>query len=183
MSDYGSINSTEYVYDQKNEGKVKLKRTLYVVGYIAFLLNFFIFCMATKLFALFAIGPLALYIIYLLTWRLVSYDCYWEFATGTLEIGKIKVSKNGRRKNPAVKIHIKDAEKIGYYTDPSELGEIDKLYDYSESPTSDKRVYIIFEDNGKRCCAIVEATARLASLLVSFSKNADAELKAMPNHG
>ena len=183
MSDYGSINSSEYVYDQKNEGKVKLKRTLMIVGYVAYLLGFFIFCMATKIFALFAIGPLTLYIIYLLTWRLVSYDCYWEFATGALEIGRIKVSKNGRRKTPAVKIQIKDALRIGGFTDLSQLGNIDKLYDYSESPSSDKRVYIIFEDDGKRCCAIVEATARLLSLLATFSKNADPELKSMPNHG
>ena len=183
MSDYGSINSSEYVYDQKNEGIVRIKRMLMIFGYIAFILGFFIFCMVTKIFAIFAIGPLALYIIYLLTWRLVSYDCYWEFATGALEIGRIKVSKNGRRKTPTVKIQIKDALRIGGFTDLAPLGKIDKLYDYSESPSSDKRVYIIFEDDGKRCCAIVEATARLLSLLSTFSKNADADLKSLPNHG
>ena len=183
MSDYGSINSSEYAYEQKNEGIVKVKRTLMVVGYVAFLLGFFIFCMATKIFALFAIGPLALYIIILCTWRLVKFDCYWEFATGALEIGKVKVSKNGRRKMPAVKIQIKYAIEVGYFKDLASLGNIDKLYDYSESPTSDKRVYIIFDMDGKRCCAIVEATARLASLLVSFSKNADAGLKTIPTHG
>ena len=183
MSDYGSINSSEYVYDQKNEGKVKVRRTLMVVAYAVFLLGFFIFCMATKIFMLFAIGPLALYIIILCTWRLVKFDCYWEFATGALEIGKVKVSKNGRRKMPTVKIQIKDAIKVGYFTDISAVGEIDKLYDYSESPTSDKRVYIIFDENGKKCCAIVEATQRLASLLVSFSKNAEEDLKSHAFHG
>ena len=183
MSDYGSINSSEYAYEQKNEGIVKVKRTLMVVGYVTFLLGFFIFCMATKIFALFAIGPLALYIIILCTWRLVKFDCYWEFATGALEIGKVKVSKNGRRKMPAVRIQIKDAIEVGYFKDLAAIGTVDKLYDYSESPTSDKRVYIIFDMDGKRCCAIVEATARLASLLVSFSKNADAGLKTIPTHG
>lgn len=182
MSEYSSLNSTEYVYDQKNEGAVKVKRTLMVCGYVLFLLGFFIFCMVTKIFPLFAIGPLALYILILCTWRLVKFDCYWDFSTGMLEIGKIKVNKNGRRKSPRVKIHIKEAERIGHLISLRELGEIDKLYDYSESPSSEKRIFIIFREGGKRACAIVEATDRLAALMVSFCQNADPEMKKVKFH-
>lgn len=182
MSDYGSINSTEYAYEQKNEGIVKVKRTLMIAGYAAFLLGFFIFCMVTKILPIFAIGPLALYIIVLCTWRLVKFDCYWEFGTGALEIGKVGQTKSGRRKSPKVRIQIKDAIEIGHFKDRSSLGEIAKFYDYSESPSSEKRLYIIFDEGGKRCCAIVEATARLASLLVSFCERADKSIKSLALH-
>ncbi|MBR2929643.1 MAG: hypothetical protein IKC32_00285 [Clostridia bacterium] len=182
MSDYGSLTNTEYAYEQKNEGKVKLKRTLMIVGYVVYLLAFFIFCMATKLLMLFAIGPLTLYIIFLCTWRLVKFDCYWEFSKGSLEIGKIKVNKNGRRKSPKLSIHIKDALDISVYEGAHQLADVKRIYDYSESPTSDKRIYIIFEERGERSAAIIEATARLATLLTSFCDRAH-DIKGKPFHG
>ena len=182
MADFDSINSTEYVYDQKNEGKVKTKRTLMVIAYVLFITGFFIMCMATKILPLFAIGPLLLYILVLCTWRIVKFDCYWDFGAGTLTIGKIKVNKNGRRKSPKVSIHVKEAIDIGYYETGYMPEGVDKVYDYSESPTSDKRIYILFRDGDKTALAIIEGTARLGSLLTSFCDKAH-DIKGKPFHG
>ena len=171
MADTTSLNGTEFTYDQKSEGKVKIKRTLMLVLYIVFGGGLFAGCMAINPY-LFAIGPLSVYILYLLTWRLVAYDCYWEFGQGNLEVGTVRVSKHGRSKTMKLRVHVKEALEIGCYESSEQIKGAEKLFDYSQSPTSDKRVYIIFEKDGKRCVLLIEATAKLGNLLESFCPNA-----------
>lgn len=180
--DSTSPNYTEYAYEQKNEGKVRVARTLMVIGYVVFFVGLFAILMLSSMPMLFAIAPLLLYILVLCTWRFVKYDLYWEFGTGTLEAGKIKVNKSGRHKTPKVSIHIKEALDIGYYENSSQLGEVKKVYDYSESPSSDKRIYIVFSEGGARSALIIEGTARLANLLTSFCERAH-DIKGKPFHG
>lgn len=181
MADMSSLNSTEYVYEQKNEGRVKVKRSLMVLLYLVFGIGLFVLCLSINPY-LFAIGPLCVYILFLCTWRLVKYDCYWEFAQGNLAVGRIKANKHGRHKIERFTVHIKEAEEIGCFSSLEPLGELKKVYDYSESPNSDKRVYIIFRKDGERCVLIVEATARLGNLLASFCPNAK-DVKGKPFHG
>lgn len=171
MADTSSVNSCEFSYEQKNEGRVKLKRTLMLIVYIVFGGGLFGVCMAINPY-LFAVGPLSVYILYLITWRLVKYDCYWEFGQGNLTVGRVKVNKSGRVKTPRLTVHIKEASEIGCYTAEKEIASAEKIYDYSESPTSDKRVYILFDNDGKKCALLIEATARLGNLLESFCPNA-----------
>jgi len=177
-----SPNYAEFAYTQKSEGAVLLRRVLMVVFYFAYIVGFFIFATTSKLLALFAIGPLTLYIIVLCTWRLVVYDLYVEFSKGTLHLGRIKVSKNGRRKLPKISVHVKDALDISEYTDSSQLGDVKKIFDYSASRTSDKRIYVVFEKDGVKAAVIFEATAKLANLLASFCNNAHG-IKGKPFHG
>lgn len=181
MAEFDSINSTEYSYEQKNEGKVRTKRTLMIIAYALFTIGFFIFCMSVIPY-LFAIGPLLLYILVLCTWRLVKFDCYWEFGGGMLRVGKIKVDKNGRRKLPRLEIHVKEALDIGYYESQGQLASAERIYDYSESPISDKRIYIIFKEGDKTSAVIIEGTARLGSLLTSFCERAH-DIKDKAFHG
>ena len=180
--EYDSPNFAEYSYVKKSEGKVRLSRTLMVIFYIAYIVGFFIFAITSKLLPLFAIGPLTLYIIVLCTWRLVKYDIYVELSTGILSLGRIKVNKNGRRKFPKLSIHVKEALDISEYTDKSQLGDVKRIYDYSESQCSDKRIYIVFLEKGERCAAIFEGTAKLAKLLASLCPNAH-DIKGKPFHG
>lgn len=171
MADTTSINGTEFTYEQKSEGRVKLKRRLMMIIYIVFGGGLFALCMSINPY-LFAIGPLSVYILYLLTWRLVKFDCYWEFGQGNLEVGRVKVTKHGRNKTMKLRVHVKEALEIGYYESPEQICEVKKIYDYSESPTSDKRIYIIFMKEGERCALLVEATNKLGNLLESFCPNA-----------
>ena len=182
MSDNESMNYAEYSYVMKSEGKVKLKRMLMVIFYVAYIVGFFIFATTSKLIPLFAIGPLSLYIIFLCTWRLVKYDCYVEIKTGMLYIGKIKITKNGRHKRPIISLHVKEALDISEYTDKAQLGDVKKIYDYSESQSSDKRIYVVFDKDGVRSAAIFEGTAKLAKLLTSLCPNAH-DIKGKPFHG
>ena len=182
MNEFDSPNYAEYSYEKKSEGKVKLQRRAMVFLYVAFFIGGFIACVATKFYPLFAIAPTLTLILVLCTWRLVKYDVYFEFREGRLELGKVRVTKQGRRKSPAVSIHIKEALYIAPYANAEQTAGVTKIYDYSESLASDKRVVVIFLDKGEKCAAIFEGTAKIAKLLNSFCPNAE-NMKGQIFHG
>ena len=184
MNEYDSPNYATFTYEKKNEGKVRLYRTLMIFSYVLYLAAFFTVCYLTKLIPVFAIAPLTLWIIIFFTWKLVSYDCYFEFKSGVLELGTVKANKKGvRRQNPIVTIRVKDALSAEVYDGSSEtLASVKKVYDLSASQKSDKRIIIVFEEDGKRCAAIFEGTAKAAKLIASFSENGKS-LKGQTLHG
>ena len=170
MNEYDSPNYATFTYEKKNEGKVRLARTLMICAYAAYLIVFFLVCYLTKFIPVFALAPLSLWIIIFFTWKLVSYDCYFEFKSGMLELGTVKVNKKGeRRQKPLVTIHVKEALCAEVY-DPSsfDLSSVKTVYNLSASESSDKRIVIVFEKNGVRCAAIFEGTAKIANLISSF---------------
>ena len=184
MNEYDSPNYAEFTYEKKNEGKVRLARTLMVCGYILYIAAFFLVCYLTRVIPVFAIAPLTLWIIVFFTWKLVKYDCYFEFKAGMLELGSVKVNKKGvRRKNPQVTIHVKEALSAELYNPSSDdLKTVEKVYDLSASQSSDKRILIIFEKNGKRQAAIFEGTEKIANLIASFCEKGKS-LKGQKLHG
>jgi hypothetical protein len=184
MNEYDSPNYAEFTYEKKNEGKVRLARTLMICGYVLYLVAFFLVCYLTRVIPVFAIAPLTLWIIIFFTWKLVKYDCYFEFKAGMLELGTVKVNKKGnRRKNPTVTIHVKEALSATVYDSLfDDLKTVDKIYDLSESQHSDKRILIIFEQNGDRCAAIFEGTSKVANLIASFCEKGKS-LKGKQLHG
>ena len=173
----------EYSYERKSEGKYLIYKILMIIGYALFVGGFFILCYFTRIIPLFALAPFLLWIIVFFTWKYVSYDCYYEFKAGMLELGNIKVSKSGRRKTPILNIHVKDALYIAPYDESSErISDIKKIYDFSESQTSPHRIAMIFERNGQVCATVFEGTAKIAKLLSSFCQNAK-NLKDRTFHG
>ena len=182
MANSESLNSAEYVYDINSEGKFLFLRLMTVSLYALFILSYFLFCYITRIITLFAIAPMLLYIIILFTWRLVKYDVYWSFERGTLEIGKVTKKRGITGRKKITEIHVKDAFEISPYVSKKQLSDIKSVYDISGSPKSQNRIIIIFSENGKRACAIIEATARLAQLLSAFSGNAH-DIKGKKFHG
>ena len=184
MNEYDSPNFASFSYQPKNEGKVKLKRSLMVLAYVLYLVAFFLACYLTKLIPVFAIAPLSLWIIVFFTWKLVSYDFYFEFKGGMLELGTVKVNKKGvRNQKPITAIHVKEALSASLYDPKSfDLSSVKKIYNLSESENSDKRIIIVFEENGERCAAIFEGTAKVANLIASFCENGKS-LKGQTLHG
>ena len=182
MSEYDSPNYAEYVYERKSEGKVKAQRLGMIAAYVLFFVGGFILCALTKMIPVFAAWPVLTLILVLCTWRLVKYDVYFEFREGRLELGKIRTSKQGRRKTPRVFVHIKEALYIAPYTDPAQAEGAVKIYDYSESQSSDKRIVVVFLEKGARSAIIFEGTARIAKLLHSFCPNSE-NMKGQVFHG
>lgn len=170
MNEYDSPNYASFTYEIKNEGRVRLFRTLAVLGYILFLVAFFLVCYLTKLIPVFAIAPILLWMIIFFTWRYVSYECYFEFKSGVLELGIVRQSKRGKKSKCLVSIRVKEAISASVYNSQTDdLSSYSKVYNFSASESSDKRIIIVFEKDGNRCAAIFEGTARVANLIASFS--------------
>lgn len=182
MSEFDTPNYAEYSYAVKSEGKIKLQRWLMIILYIAFVGAFFGVCLATKLFQLFATAPIFTWMLVFFTWRYVSYDCYFVFQSGMLELGNARGGKGGTKKYPKLKIHVKEASFAGPLSGNEDLMNGTKVYDFSESQSSDKRVIILFEKDSEKCCAIFEGTAKIAKLLSSFCPNAK-DIKDKNFHG
>ena len=120
MSEFDSPNYAEYVYERKAEGTLLLARILMITAYVLFAGAFFVVCYTVGIIPVFAICPLLLFIIWLCTWRLVSYDYYYEFKAGTLELGAVRLKKSDRRKFPKLTVHIRDVEYADEYPGDSE---------------------------------------------------------------
>lgn len=181
MSDFESLNSAEFSYEKKGEGRVLLFRILLIVGYVLFLVAFFLFCYLTKLIPLFAVAPVFLWIVIFFTWRLVSYDLYFEFQSGMLTLGTFRTRKGERIKKVKLTLAVQSATEIAPYT-KDVIFDGETVYDFSAAPSSDKRIFIRFAQNGKPCVAIFEGTARIGKLLTSFCPNAH-DLKGKDFHG
>ena len=182
MNEFDSPNYAEYSYEKKSEGRVKLERRLMIAFYVGFFIGGLIVCIVTKLIPLFAVAPTLTLILYLCTWRLVKYDVYYEFKSGMLEFGKIRVNKHGRHKTPKLSIHVKEALYIAPYESEQQYSGAVRLYDYSESPSSDKRIVLVWDNAGVRCAVLFEGTAKIAKLLASFCQNTE-NLKGKEFHG
>ncbi len=182
MSEFDTPNYAEYAYQVKSEGRIKLYRWLMVLGYIAFVGVFFGICVATKFLPIFATAPIFTWMLVFFTWRYVSYDCYFIFESGRLELGASRNTKNGMKKFPKLTIHVKEAEFIGTYEANKDLIAGRRLYDFSESQASDKRILILFEQNGESSAAVFEGTRKAAKLLQSFCPKCE-EIKNIDFHG
>ena len=185
MSEFDSPNYAEFSYTRKSEGGYKTKRLLLIGAYVLFAAAFFVVVIMTKLIPVFALCPIFLWMLIFFTWRYVSYDYYFEFREGHLQLGKIIGTKNGRKKHPTVRVHIKEALYIAPYDDEmsrTKIIEAKRVYDYSESRSSDKRVLVLFKEGCDTVALIFECTAKMARLCATFC-DASQNMKGQIFHG
>jgi len=169
-----SPNYVEYVYDKKAEGRILLGRILLIIGYVLFVGVFFLACYISRLVTLFALCPIATWVLIFFTWRLVSYDVYYAFEQGKLEIGKIRVRKSGRSKTPKISINSHNIIYIGLYNEEKSREALSHItpQNYSERLSNENSLLIIFSDGSRDCAVIIEAIPQLLRLLKSFSREA-----------
>lgn len=183
MNEFDSPNYTEYTYTKKSEGNLKILKYLFIVMYMAFVGAFFLVCYVSRVIPMFAVCPIFTWILIFFTWRLVSFDCYYEFKEGILEVGKVKVRKSGRIKSLKLRVHVKEALYAApYEMAGAQLAGVKKVYDYSESIFSEHRIVIIFSEGGERAALIIEGTAKIAKLISSLCEGAEG-LKGRAFHG
>lgn len=175
MNEFDSPNYTEYTYDKKAEGKTLLLKWLLIFGYVLFVAAFFIACYITRIIPLFAVCPVVTWIIVYFSWRLVSYDVYYTFEHGHMEIGKVIVRKSGNIKSPKIKLEVKDALLVAPLSVAKEREEFKsaKVIDYSSYRASSNLVAIVRMGKNGNEAIIVENTPKLAKLLARYAKNVD----------
>lgn len=184
MNEFDSPYYTEFSYDVKSEGKIKTMRTLAIIGYAVFVAVYFLVCYISRMIPLFSIAPILTWILVFFTWGCVKFDYYFEFKTGTLELGRITSGKKGRQKHPMLNIHVKEAIFIAPFEGEhaERLKEAKKVYDLSSFQKSDKRIILLFEEKGECVAVIFEGTAKIANHLALFCPNT-VELKGKQFHG
>ena len=182
MNEYDSPNYASFYYEKKNVGKTRLLRSLMICAYALYVVVFFLVCYLTRFIPVFALAPFTLWIIVFFTWKYVTYDCYFEFKAGMLELGHVKSTKSGRKKTPKLTIHIKEASFAAPLSENEAYIEGTKHYDFSESEKSDKRILILFEKDGIASSVVFEGTQRVANLIASFCPKAK-NLKGQIFHG
>lgn len=171
MDSYDSPNSAEYAVEKKSEGRVRLLRTLMILGYVAFCTAYIVLtCGVTKMPALIAGLPLFLYIIWLCTWRLVSYDVSYTFQSGTMTFYRIVGSRRIPRER--LKLHVRDAELIAPASSES-AREADlsgaRCFDFTSSPSSPNAVLLVGRDAlGRRVAVRFDCIRRVAKLMKTF---------------
>ena len=183
MSEFDTPNYAEYVYERKNEGSVLLSKILMISVYVVFAVGFFLVCFLTRLIPVFAICPLLLLVLVICTWRFVSYDYYFEFKAGTLELGTVRLKKSDRKKFPKISIRAKEAKLAAEYTEVvDQIKDIKNVYNFAAGENSPHRIAVVFDKDGAECLAIFEGTAKVANLLASFCENGKT-LKGKTFHG
>lgn len=167
-----SPNYTEYVYDKKPEGGLLVGRVLLVLFYIIFVVGFFLFCYISRIIPLFALCPFVTWVLVFFSWRAVSFDVYYTFEHGRLEIGKMRDVKNNRIKIPTLTVECKNIIYVSGYSDALAGGRLGgvKLTDFSLRLSSPNSIVIVYTDGAYKKAVVVEATERLTRLLKSFVK-------------
>jgi hypothetical protein len=183
MGELDVINYAEYTYGRKSEGKVLALKLLAVAGYFLFIIAYFIVCITLVPIHLFAVAPIFTWILVFFTWRYVSYDYYFEFKSGSIELGTVRGGAKGRKRKLKKTVTVKEATQIVRYSgDISTLGKLDRLFDFSGSKASENRVALVYEKEEERFAVIFECTSKCANLLASFNSRA-AALRGAKFHG
>ena len=174
MSEFDSPYACESTYSKKAEGVNALARLLLVLLYVAFVGGFFGFCYISRIIPLFAVCPIFLWMLIFFTWRLVDYDYYFEFRTGTLSVGRSVVRKKREIRKPKYTVTVKDASAIyGLPRGKVKFSSSVKVYDFSGTRNSECRIAIVTKSDKKEEICIVECTRPLAKLIMSYNKSAE----------
>ncbi len=150
----------EYVVNQKIEGMWRIKKTGLILLYIFFVLGWFIFGFASKMFQLLALIPITLYILVLLTWRYVNVEYEYSMTSGVLTFSKIY---GGKSRKKVTEFKIKDCTLIAPMSAQDFKArdyEAEKVYSALSSKNARDVYFALFEEDGKRAIFYFEATEK-----------------------
>ena len=181
MDEMDSLNGAQYGYEKKAEGQLAVLKVFLILGYIAFVIGFFIFCATTRIVPLFAVCPMFLWILVFFTWPLVKFDIVYTFEHGNLTFYKEYRWLKGKKRKEMLALRVQDAFRIAPYTGEQLEG---KVYNFISSTSASSLVFIIGKDkDGHTFSVIFDSMERVNKLLCSFAKEASKELRTYVNAG
>ena len=164
----------EHTYKRHAEGKVMLFRALFVLMYIAFVVLYFAACYFSRFIPMFALCPIFTWMLVYFTWRYVSHDYYFEFRSGLLTLGIVMRKKKHQERYKRVEIRVKEA--IDIMPIPRgrvKLNAVTRVYDFSSSCRSDKRIAVLCKRDEKTYAIVLECTLPLLKLIYSYFGKTD----------
>ena len=181
--DHGEFpNYAEYTVQKKTEGRLGLCKSLLVFGYIVFCIGYIgAVCIVTKLVALVALLPLLVYLLWLCTWRFVSYDVQYCFAAGTMIFRRIYSVGTRRTPKEKLTVHVQDAEYAGRASSPSAaaaLAGVSAVYDFTSRASAPNAALLVVRDGaGRRIAVRFDCIRRVASLMRVFCPRSELDPK------
>ena len=171
MNEFDSPNYTEYVCEKKIEGKKTLYKYLFILGYISFVIAFFMVCYISRIVTVFAVCPIVTWILIHFTWRIIKYDVYYTFEHGKMTFGRVQRKKSGSIRKPRLTVNVQGAVAVMPYSEAKDSEKFKSaavVHDYSSTITSSELIAIIFPRGDKTEAVILESTPRLAYLIPKY---------------
>lgn len=166
------FNSYEYGKEAKIEGKLKARRNMLLLLYVAFTIGAFGVIFANKIYPLGAIVPIFVWMLIFFTWRYVKIDNKYVIESGVLTFTR----RYGNTKPRLVtEFRIKTAELIAPLKDSEhKVKDFDPEFTYSAvSSASSEDVYVCLYKNAddKRCALYIEVTNAAIKMLRYYNEN------------
>ncbi len=160
----------EYTVRKKSEGNYKLARLGMVLFYVLFAGAFFAVCYVTRLIPVFAMCPVLLWILSLLTWRYVDIEYKYTVDAGMLRLYAVYGGKKAKEK---AAFHIKDAAAfipLHEALDEIQIFKAEKTYNFLSSVKSAKDPYgFMIVQNGVRTIALIEVPATSEKAIMYYA--------------
>lgn len=169
------MQNYEFVVSQKLTGKWLAYRILAVVGYVLFVVGFFI--LGTTLFKFFlpmiALTPIFLWMLIFFTWRYTRPDYELTTVSNTL---RFTVVYGNRTRRPQLEVEFPRMRKIAPLDEAGEA-EIqryapEKVYCAASSMDARDLYYALWEEDKKTCVLYFEATTHLLKICKYYNSAA-----------
>lgn len=154
----------EYVVKQKNTGKMRLKKGLFVFGYALFVAVMMSVAVVTRLGApIVALTPFGLALIIFLTWRYTSVEFEYSITSGEMTVSKIF---GGRTRRELISFRLRDCSMIAPATDRAwqdraSAFRADETVSALSRPDAPDAYFAALEDaDGKKSVVYFEATQK-----------------------
>ena len=161
-------NSTTYSIDRKHEGSFAWRRIGLVALYAAVVIVFFVLIYTTRAVPLFAICPMALFILCLATWRYTQLTNEYVIEVGDITFSRIWGNRN---RKTVLKLPVRELLAV-YPAEDAGAGQFKRVYDFRGSVKTPDAYCIEFTDGEERSLIYFEATKKAIKLIALYNPNA-----------
>ena len=153
------FDTYEYVVKQKNTGKMRLMKGLFVCGYALFVAVMMAVAVVSRLGApIVALTPFGLALIIFLTWRYTSVEFEYSITSGEMTVSKIF---GGRTRRELISFRLRDCAKIAPAAEGASAFRADETVSALSSPNApDAYCAALEEADGKKFLIYFEATQK-----------------------
>ncbi len=169
-------NYFEYSVEAKNEGRLKLRRFLLIIGYILFPIVFFAVLARFKLYVLGCFAVLFTAILVFFTWRYTQIEYEYQIVKGEMTFSKIYGRKS---RKDCLKVRMQDMSLIAPYDEKNKASAdaVENKFYFVSSMNSPDIYFGLFknEKSGAISAVFFEATAKTVKLAKFYNSSATVE--------
>ena len=153
------FDTYEYVVKQKNTGKIRLMKGLFVCGYALFVAVMMAVAVVSRLGApIVALTPFGLALIIFLTGRYTSVEFEYSITSGEMTVSKIF---GGRTRRELISFRLRDCRRIAPASEDASAFRADETVSALSRPDAPDAYFAALEDaDGKKSVVYFEATQK-----------------------